>query len=243
MTVPYDAIGKAYLGTEQFPVREYAERVTFFHLLGNIQGQAALDVACGTGFYSRLLKRAGAQTVLGVDVSREMIRAAKEEEAKRQDGVAYQVCDALALPDLGAFHVVTAAFLLTYAETHGQLETMCQNLYNNLSPQGQLVAIVTNPGPVLPKSRSFKYGGTIHRPDSVQEGTRCELEFHLEPPVSAFCYYWSQETLEGALRDAGFKNIRWTNPFVSPEGLKQFGQEFWEDFLDRPHMVFVSGMR
>jgi len=243
MTVPYDYIGKAYLRTEQFPVREYAERMTFFHLVGDIKGQAILDVACGTGFYSRLLKRAGAQTVLGVDVSREMIRVAKEEEKKHQDGVTYQVCDALSLPVPGAFHVVTAAFLLTYAETMAQLATMCRNLYDNLSPQGRLVAIVTNPGPVLPKTLSQKYGGTIHRPDPVQDGARCELEFHLEPPVFATCYYWSQETLEGALRDAGFRNIRWTKPFVSSEGLEQFGQVFWKDFLDRPHMVFVSCRR
>ncbi len=243
MTEMYDSIGKAYLTTEKFPVREYSEQVTFFHVLENIQGQAILDVACGTGFYSRLLKRAGAQTVLGVDVSREMVRVAREEEEICQDGVAYQVCDALALPVLGAFDVVTAAFLLTYAETKDQLATMCRNLYHNLSPQGRLVAIVTNPGPVLPKSLSLKYGGTVHRPNSVQEGTRCELEFHFEPPVLAFCFYWSQGTMEDALREAGFRNICWTKPFVSPKGLERFGLEFWRDFLDRPHMVFVSGER
>lgn len=213
------------------------------YLLGDIQGQTILGVACGTGFYSRLLKRAGAQTVLGVDVSREMIRVAKEEEEKCQDGVAYQVCDALALPVLGTFHVVTAAFLLTYAKTKDELATMCQNLYNNLSPQGRLVTIVTNPGPVLPKTLSQKYGGTIHRQDPPQEGNRCELEFHLERPISTYCYYWSQETIEGVLRDTGFTHIRWTKPFVSPEGLEQFWQEFWADFLDRPHMAFVSCMR
>lgn len=243
MTAPYDAIGKAYLTTEQFPIRVYAELVTFSHLLGNIQGQTILDVACGTGFYSRLLKRAGAQTVLGVDVSGEMIRVAKEEEAKRQDGVVYQVCDALDLPVLGDFHLVTAAFLLTYAKTKGELVTMCQNLYDNLSPQGRLVTIVTNPGPVLPKTLSRKYGGTVHRLDPSLDGTRCELEFHLEPPISAYCYYWSQETIENVLRDTGFTHISWTKPFVSSEGLKQFGQEYWEDFLDRPHMAFVSCMR
>jgi len=243
MTTPYDTIGKAYLETEQFPVREYAEQGTLIHLIGNIQGQAILDVACGTGFYSRLLKRAGARTVLGVDVSQEMIRVAQEEEARHQDGIEYQVRDALNLPVLGQFQVVTAAFLLTYAETINQLATMCGNLYRNLAPQGRLVVIVTNPGPVLPEFLSRKYGGTIHRPDSAQDGMRCELEFHLEPPVYVSCYYWSQDTLEGALRDAGFTNIRWTRPFVSSEGIDRLGQQFWTDFLDKPHMVFVSGER
>jgi SAM-dependent methyltransferase len=208
--------------------------VTFLYLLGDIQGQAILDVACRAGLYSRLLKRAGAQTVVGVDVSGEIIRVAKKEESKRQDGVLYQVYDALALPVLGAFDVVTAGFLLTYAKTKDELATMCQNLYNNLSPQGRLVTIVTNPGPVFPKTLSHKYGGTIHRLDPPQEGNPCELEFHLEPPISAYCYYWSQETIEGVVRDTGFTRIRWTKPFVSFEGLEQFGEDFWMDFLDRP---------
>ena len=136
MTIPYDVIGKSYVETEQFPVWEYAERVTFFSVLGEVQDQNVLDVACGTGCYSRLLKQAGARTVVGVDVSPEMIRVAEQEEQRQQLGVSYQVCNALELPVLGEFDVVTATFLLTYAESFDQLATMCHHLFRNLAPQG-----------------------------------------------------------------------------------------------------------
>ena len=32
--------------------------------------------------------------------------------------------------------------------------------------------------------------------------------------------------------DVGFKNVRWQKPLVSPEGIAEFGQEFWQDFLE-----------
>ena len=243
MATQYDSIGSSYSPTEQSPVRLYAESVTFFDVLGDIRGKKVLDVACGTGFYSRLLKRAGAQSVLGLDISPEMIRVAREKEQQYQDGIDYQVFDATALPVLGSFDVVTASFLLTYAETKDQLVTMCRNVYKNLIPQGRFVASVTNPGPVLPRAQSMKYGGTIHRSSSIREGERCELEFHFNPPISAFCYYWTEKTMEWALIQAGFINVCWTKPFVSSKGLELFGQEFWQDFLDRPHMVFVRCTR
>ena len=78
---------------------------------------------------------------------------------------------------------------------------------------------------------------------TVKEGDRYELELHVDPPISAFCVHWSQETFEWALTEAGFRNITWTNPSVSPEGLQKFGTAYWADFLERPHMAFISATK
>ena len=72
----YDAIAEAYQDSKQLPFRKAIERYTLFDALGNIDGMKVLDLACGEGFYTRLLKRAGAAAVTGVDVSAEMIRLA-----------------------------------------------------------------------------------------------------------------------------------------------------------------------
>jgi SAM-dependent methyltransferase len=45
-----------------------------------LDGQHALDLACGFGLYTRLLKQHGAAQVLGVDISSEMIRLAQQQE-------------------------------------------------------------------------------------------------------------------------------------------------------------------
>ena len=65
----YDTIADAYRDSKQLPFREFIERYTLFELLGDIRGGKILDMACGDGFYTRLLKRAGASEVTGVDVS------------------------------------------------------------------------------------------------------------------------------------------------------------------------------
>lgn len=76
----YDAIAGAYKDSKQLSFRKYIEEYSLFESLGDIGGVKALDLACGEGFYTRKLKRAGAGEVLGVDVSAEMIRLAEAEE-------------------------------------------------------------------------------------------------------------------------------------------------------------------
>ena len=48
-----------------------AECYTFFHMVGALDGQCVMDLACGFGFYTRLLKQRGAAQVVGVNVSPE----------------------------------------------------------------------------------------------------------------------------------------------------------------------------
>ncbi len=59
-----------------------SEKFTFFNLLGNFKGKNILDLASGTGFYSRLLKKQGAAKVLGIDISETMVEVARTEEKK-----------------------------------------------------------------------------------------------------------------------------------------------------------------
>ncbi len=56
------------------------------------RGNAGLDVGCGSGQMTRALKRAGFD-VCGVDISEEMLTAAKNESAKRHLAVQYILGD------------------------------------------------------------------------------------------------------------------------------------------------------
>jgi hypothetical protein len=62
-----------------------------------------MDPACVFGFYTQLLKQRGGTQVLGRDISPEMIRLATLQEQAEPLGIAYQVCDAVTLPQLGPF--------------------------------------------------------------------------------------------------------------------------------------------
>lgn len=87
----YDAIGLAYESLKQLPAAQL-ERDNLHAAIepflttqknsgdgGGGGGATVLDLACGTGYYSRLLLDWGAARVVGVDVSEKMIDAAREQ--------------------------------------------------------------------------------------------------------------------------------------------------------------------
>src|SRR3712207_9011690 len=51
------------------------------------EGRSILDLACGTGIYSRLLKQRGAARVVAVDLAPEMIAVAQRLEEQTPLGV------------------------------------------------------------------------------------------------------------------------------------------------------------
>lgn len=66
-----------------------------------VQGKTVLDIACGTGYGTKILRDAGATVVTGVDIDAEAIRYAKQNYAA--EGIAY-VCESAASISLPADH-------------------------------------------------------------------------------------------------------------------------------------------
>lgn len=84
----YDDIGEAFEGFKGLPLARYVEVPGFLALVGEVRGRSVLDLACGTGFYSREFKRRGASDVLGVDISGVMVAAARAREDEEPLGSA-----------------------------------------------------------------------------------------------------------------------------------------------------------
>src|SRR5262245_43358976 len=141
----YDHIGSKYDEYARTATLKRAESYTFFRMVGTLAGQHVLDLACGFGFYTRLLKQRGAAQVVGVDISPEMIRLAQQQEQAEPLGITYQVGDAVALPQLGRFDLVTAVYLLNYAESKDQMLALCRSAYNNLVTGGRFIVYTVNP--------------------------------------------------------------------------------------------------
>src|SRR5690349_13248586 len=53
----YDRIGEAFEGFKSLPLIRYGEVPSFLAMVGDVSGRSVLDLACGTGFYSREFKR------------------------------------------------------------------------------------------------------------------------------------------------------------------------------------------
>jgi ubiquinone/menaquinone biosynthesis C-methylase UbiE len=60
------------------PRRKYLETPSFIKLLGDLSNEDVIDLACGEGFYTRILREKTKGKVYGVDISTGMIELAKK---------------------------------------------------------------------------------------------------------------------------------------------------------------------
>src|SRR5262245_66567956 len=89
----YDRIGSKYDEYARTATLKQAECYTFLRMVGALEGQRAMDLACGFGFYTRLLKAHGAAHVIGVDISPEMMRVARQQEHAEPMGITYELAN------------------------------------------------------------------------------------------------------------------------------------------------------
>lgn len=245
MTTDYDPIAEQYKRAKQQPWRTYIECFTLMELIGDLRGMAVLDVACGEGFYTRMIRQRGAARVTGVDLSEGMIGLARNQEAQHQLGIEYVVADARKLPKTDQFDLAVAAYLLNYAPSRDELRVMCDGIARSLKPGGRFVTVNCNPALDFSKAPSYrKYGFETNVVGDWQEGAPIKWTFHLNDGCFDIeNYHLNVAIHEGAFRKAGFQDIRWHPPRLSPEGLRANGQEFWSDFLDQPPVAFIECVR
>ena len=244
-TPHYDTIAKEYKKSkEELPCR-IIEAYTYFNLLGNLAGKSILDLGCGEGFYTRKFKQKGATPVIGVDISPKMIELARQEEAKEPLGIEYIVGDVMELGKIGSFDLVVASYLLNHAQTKEELLKMCQTIYANLKLGGRFVTINNNVQ-MSPDSYPIceKYGYTQSISEPFREGATITQTFSVNgSKFQLDDYYLSKATYEWAFHTAGLKEISWHKPIVSPEGVREFGEEFWQDFLDYALIVGIECLK
>ena len=242
MSTNYDAIADRYKEAKLQPWRSHIERHTLLGLLGNLEQQKAVDMACGEGYYTRDLRRLGAEPVLGIDLSRGMIELAQTEERRQPLGIAYRVGDARTLELEPGFDVVFAAYLLNYAQNASELLAMCQNIAGALKSGARFVAANNNPeDPPENFNAGRQYGFEKRLVGPFREGAPIIWSFHLpEQTIEVTNYLLSTSTVEHALHAAGFTEICWHKPRVSAEGQRSFGEQHWMAFLELPPVVFLS---
>ncbi|MBG0830130.1 class I SAM-dependent methyltransferase [Planomonospora sp. ID67723] len=240
MGTQYDGIGQSYERLKrEMPLARGPERATFEALTSEVEGRSVLDLACGTGWYSRTLARAGAASVLGVDISEEMVAAAERSEAREPLGIRYEVCDARLLDTVGRFDMVTAVWLLCYARNRLDLSAMAGAIYDNLARGGVYVGVEMNPRFDWSGPKATAYGLT-HRPDAeFPGGKELTVTAHVDPPISFQACFWEEEPIVTALREAGFRSVE-----ILPAVLTAEGEDaFWDDFRANPTIVGIRAIK
>jgi SAM-dependent methyltransferase len=229
----YDQIGEQYEEYANTATMKLAERSMFLELVGALDGERVLDVACGTGYYTRILKQRGAGRVVGSDISAEMIRLAREAEAERPLGVEYRIADGADLADLAPFDLVTGVWLLNYAGTVTNLQRLVRDVHARLRPGGRFVSITINPDYDLGRSNMTKYGIEVLADDPTGDPPKLVGRFMTDPPSEPVVVdHWSRDVYERAFGEAGFTSLDWEPYRLAGDLLAEHGEPYWHDLLD-----------
>ena len=239
----YDTIANEYRDSKQLDFRKYIEEYTLEQLLGDATALNILDLACGEGIYTRKLKKRGAATILGVDLSTRMIELAQETEAKAPLGCDYLVQDALTMSLERQFDVVVGMYLLNYAQSADDLQQFCQVVYEHLPPSGRFVGFNDNPHNELQHYPNYrKYGFVKESTSQRNEGDFVRYRmFNLDGTEFSFNnFYFHPLTYERAFAKAGFRDFQWQGPFLDPS---QASSDYWYEFMTHPPLIGFSAVK
>jgi SAM-dependent methyltransferase len=138
-----------------------------------VGGRSVLDAGCGTGYGTRMLARAGAKRVLGVDVAEEALATARESSSEE---LAYQVADVRDLGfEAGSFDVVVCFEVIEHIDRR---EEALDELRRVLGPRGVLLISSPNRGVYAPGN-----------PHHVHEYSHAELEQALASRFASVALY------------------------------------------------------
>lgn len=220
------------------------EWYVFLRTLGSVEGLDVLDLACGDGRLSRVLLARGARSVVGTDVSQEMIDRARMPGAAPSavdddPSLRFQVVDArdeafvLASPA----DVVTAMYLFHYASSVDELGRMCRFIARNLRPGGRFVTYTIDPDfvveeqdPRMPTVCGFRYG-TVAPPNYTLEIGDLEVDI----------WQWSRADHERCLADAGLIDVEW-HPLELPDERAEL-EPVIGFYVDHPSCTVLSARR
>ncbi|MBB5189767.1 SAM-dependent methyltransferase [Silvimonas terrae] len=132
----YAGIPRQVLGLDGAP-----EWPAICAMLPDVTGQRVLDLGCGFGWASRWFREHGAASVLGLDLSQNMIERARNTTV--DPAITYQIADlnTLALPE-AAFDLVYSSLAFHYVADFGRL---IASIRKSLAPGGRLVFTIEHP--------------------------------------------------------------------------------------------------
>lgn len=217
-----------------------------FRTLGNIRGKSLLDLACGNGFYTRRFRAVcGADPVMGVDLSPMLIRQAEATERREPLGIEYLVGDVTTLELERRFDIVTAIHLLHYLQTEGEIETALRRIHAMLRSNCRFVTMIANPEFDLakhdPQDSKQKFGYYF---SGAQPGNGGLLRFHpggfeKERELTFELRRWERGFLDDIARRVGFTPA-WHDPFISAEGVAEYGVDFFSNYLSNPQSTLLE---
>ncbi len=224
--------------------RSRVEAFSFLNLIGDVRGKRVLDIACGEGYFTRLLRRAGAAEVIGCDISERMIELARKQEDAAPLGITYRVGDARTVATRAEFDLVVSAWLLVYARSRDELALYCRGVASQLAPGGRFVTVLTNPDVYAFRPDYRKYGFEVRLRDRADEGAPIDIAlFSGGGELVITNYYLPVGAYTCALEAAGFQDVAVHRPELAPAPDGVDDSAHWEYILRYPFFILLDATK
>jgi SAM-dependent methyltransferase len=137
---------------------DFTARPKVFELLGDLNGKIIADLGCGEGYCSRNFIEQGASRVIGVDISEEMVAAAKKSIPSNQPEKFEFIKGDLSekIPEkIFSADIFCSIFMFNYVSTGAMSFVLNQIKQHSLVKRPRL--IFTLPHPFMPFINKVKY--------------------------------------------------------------------------------------
>lgn len=267
MAAQYDKIGDKYNAIKTLVtsmVEEENVRNTVQPYLTRTVKPRVLDLACGTGYYSKKAVDWGAGYVLGIDQSHAMVDAARNEilsqdiDPKYKEKIKFEVGDALSQGKVRGdepFDIVMGCWLLNYASSMEEMTQMFRTISANLKPGGVFVgltpAVVQDVDAIAEKWPEIQEKFPSDFPVRIQyyerlpsgEGWRTEITNTTgqDEKITFTNCHLNKNVYERGARAAGFeKELEWRTLTLSEAIRAHLDHLGWTTYFDGPDGGFIG---
>ncbi len=198
-------------------------------MLSVTAGERVLDLACGQGFFTKEIHKAGAN-VVGADISEELVADAR----RNVPGVTFYAAPAsqLSFAKNNEFDAVVCVLALQNME---DLSAVCKEVSRVLEQKGRFLMVLNHPAFRVLKRSSWGWdeglGVQYRRVDGYLSGAKIEIDMHpgkSGKKVKTISYHRSLQDFSKALFAAGFALTRceeWISHKISEPGPRQKAED------------------
>jgi toxoflavin synthase len=242
----YDDIANDYKRLEdEQPVKEGLINYWMLEFCGNVKNKRVLDLGCGSGFFTRAVAEKGAKEVIGVDISKEEIKMAEQEEEREPLNIKYFQGDLenFDYSKIGPVGLITASVSLHYAKNTEELRKFISLPTKNLETGGIFVACVNNPANNVGDWPTEK-----KELDEVQDSDGKRIKVGLydlkgEKVVEFINYSYEEEVYKKILEEEGYGEFELFEMVPPEETIKKYPEMDWTKNIEKPTLVIIKAIK
>ena len=236
-----DAYDKMRYENKGMNANDLVEIPNFRKLIPDVKGKRILDLGCGYGENDKYCIGLGAKEILGIDISKHMIKIAKENN--NDENIKYKV---MAMENINEieekFDIVISSLAFHYVKDY---EKLINDIYNLLNDDGILIFSIDHPLRIASKFETWmkknytKINGKwfLLVSDYNREGIR-EKEWN---GVMVKRYHRNFSSLINGLVNSGFKIDKILEPIPDEKAIKIIPK--YINQYDRPYFLFVRAKK